>query len=192
MITCVHPVYPHEMIRQHSGTVLVLFVLACIAYRNNLSDLSFSLIATFMILHIIGARWIYSHTPYDTWIKDISGFSINSYFGFRRNHYDRFVHFMFGFLFVIPMREIYHRWFLCPKAVTAHLAFLFIMTISAINELAEWLIAVACTPESAEAFNGMQGDIWDAQKDMVLALLGSIIMILFNRLWHAMKQKEWI
>ena len=179
IITCIHPIYPDEMYLQHTITLLVVGFLIYSTIKNNLSIKSFLLIAGFMIFHIIGARWIYSYTPYDQWINSLTGFSINTYFGFQRNQYDRLIHFLFGLMMIIPLREIYSGWFNCPGRTAILLAFLSILSLSMIYEVFEWSISIFLSPEDVEAYNGQQGDYWDAQKDMALALLGAIVMILF-------------
>lgn len=127
-----------------------------------------------MILHIVGARYIYSYVPYSEWIVS-TGIVDAGFFSGNRNYYDRFVHFMFGFL-LFP-----YIMFLCRKRLrlgdmTAILfSWLIIQTGSMIYELFEWLLTVFMAPEDAESYNGQQGDIWDAQKDMALALIGSTI-----------------
>lgn len=179
VVSCVKPPFPDELYLQHSITVLVATFLVYTTIKNNLGNKAFAFIVAFMLLHIIGARWIYSYTPYDQWIKSLTGFSINSYFGFKRNQYDRLVHFFFGFLMLIPLREIYSRWFGSNLKISSHLAFLFILSASMIYEVFEWLITIVLSPDDANAYNGQQGDFWDAQKDMALAMLGALIMLLF-------------
>jgi putative membrane protein len=189
IITCIHPIYPDEMFLQHSVTVLVALFLIYSTIRNNLSTKSFVLIVLFMLFHIIGARWIYSFTPYDQWIKSITGFSINEYFGFHRNQYDRLIHFLFGFLILIPVREIYSRQYGFPEKFLNHVSVLLIMSMSMIYEIFEWTISISLSPEDAEAYNGQQGDFWDAQKDMALALLGALLMTLIIRIFRKNKMK---
>jgi putative membrane protein len=182
IISCIHPLYPHEMYLQHSATVLMIGFLTYVYLKNNLSNLSFFLVALLAILHIIGARWIYSYTPYDQWIQSAFGFSLNKLFHLRRNGYDRFVHFMYGFLLAIPLCEIYKNWFKVPVKLTRHVAWLFILATSMLYEVFEWLLSVFLSPDQADAYNGQQGDMWDAQKDMALAMLGAIVMILIIRI----------
>jgi putative membrane protein len=166
------------MYLQHSVTLLVAGFLIYATIKNNLSNKAFLLITGFMIFHIIGARWIYSYTPYDYWIKSLTGFSINTYFGFQRNQYDRLVHFMFGFMMLIPMREIYSCRYNLPHKVLTMLALTTILSMSMLYEVFEWSISIFLSPVDAEAYNGQQGDYWDAQKDMALAFLGAIMMVL--------------
>jgi len=178
ILSCIHPIYPDEMYLQHSVTLLVAELLIYTTIKNNLTNKAFVFIVGFMIFHIIGARWIYSYTPYDQLIKSLTGFSINTYFGFQRNQYDRLVHFMFGFMMMIPLREIYSRWYNLPRKVVTLLALTTILSMSMLYEVFEWSISIFLSPEDAEAYNGQQGDYWDAQKDMALAFLGAIMMVL--------------
>lgn len=182
VISFIHPIYPHEMYLQHSATVMMIGFLSYIWIKNNLSNLSFILLVLLTILHIIGARWIYSYTPYDHWIQSLFGFSIDKLFHFKRNDYDRFVHIMYGFLLVIPLREIYKNWFMVPAKITRHVALLFVLATSMLYEVFEWLLSVFLSPDQADAYNGQQGDMWDAQKDMALAMLGAILMIIILRI----------
>jgi len=190
IISCIKPPFPDELFLQHSITVLVAALLVYTTIKNNLGNKAFAFIVAFMLFHIIGARWIYSYTPYDQWIKSLTGFSINSYFGFKRNQYDRLVHFLFGFLMLIPLREAYSRWFGSTRKISSQLAFLFILSASMIYEVFEWLITLALSPEDANAYNGQQGDFWDAQKDMALAMLGALVMLLFISFAKWIKRKK--
>jgi putative membrane protein len=182
IISCIHPLYPHEMYLQHSATLVMIGFLSYVSIKNSLSNLSFFLVALLAILHIIGARWIYSYTPYDQWIQSVFGFSPNKLFHLKRNGYDRFVHFMYGFLLVIPLCEMYKNWFKVPVKLTRHVALLFVLATSMLYEVFEWLLSVFLSPDQADAYNGQQGDMWDAQKDMALAMLGAIIMILILKI----------
>lgn len=182
IISCIHPIYPREMYLQHSATVVLIGFLFYVYMKNSLSNLSFFLIAFLTLLHIIGARWIYSYTPYDQWIQSLFGFSINRVFPSGRNDYDRFVHFMYGLLMVIPMVEIFKDWYKVPVNLTRHAALIFILATSMLYEVFEWLLSLFLSPDQAEAYNGQQGDMWDAQKDMALAMLGAILMVMILKI----------
>ena len=182
IISCINPIYPSEMFLQHSVTVLMGIFLLIITRNNSLSDGSFSLLVFFMLLHIIGARWIYSYVPYDAWFKALTGVTITEIFGFTRNHYDRFVHLMFGIMMIPPLKEIYKKWFKCPEKLSWLVAFLTILALSMIYEVFEWGLTLVLSPADAEDYNGQQGDMWDSQKDMALAMLGAIISLFFSSL----------
>jgi putative membrane protein len=177
IVSLISPRYPHEQMLQHTPTVLGIIVMAVAARRRTLSHLSFACIILFMWLHIVGARHIYSDVPYDSWWETLFGSSLSEPFGWERNHYDRLVHLMFGVLCVPPVAELSKRWGTFSLAWALAFALLFVSAASAIYEIFEWLLAVAMDPKDAEAYNGQQGDLWDAQKDMVLAFVGSLVSV---------------
>jgi putative membrane protein len=190
VVSCIKPVFPDELFLQHITTLLLLAILIFITVKNNLSNKSFLCIVLMLTIHIIGARWIYSNVPYDDWINSLVGFSVNKYFNFKRNHYDRFAHFMYGILMIIPFSELYSRWFKVSWKQSSHIAFLLVLATSMFYELLEYLVAVVLSPEHADAYNGQQGDIWDAQKDMALALFGASIMTLIRALFPKRNNKD--
>ena len=96
LASCVGALYPEQMYLQHIPTVLALAALALFAKRHTLSNSAFACLTAFLLLHILGARYIYSYVPYDDWALAIFGADLTSTFGFGRNHYDRVVHFAFG------------------------------------------------------------------------------------------------
>ena len=177
-ISCLNPVYPAEMFLQHSVTIVMVILLSVVTVRNSLSDKSFTLVVVFLLLHLVGARWIYSYVPYDEWIETITGISLKELTGSDRNHYDRFVHLMFGMMIFPPLKEIYISWVKAPARLAGLLAFLTILGFSLVYEVFEWGLTLVLSPEDAEDYNGQQGDMWDAQKDMALALTGALLTIL--------------
>jgi putative membrane protein len=190
VVSCINPIYPHEMYLQHSATLVAAVFLIYSTFKNNLSNKSFVLISVFMVFHIIGARWIYSYTPYDQWIKAITGISINSCFGFERNQYDRLIHFLFGFLILIPLQELMQRKTGLTWKTSLLMAFLIILSLSMFYEVFEWMLSIVLSPEDAESYNGQQGDYWDAQKDMALAFVGSLCMIFIICILHFTRRKH--
>lgn len=174
---CIAPPYPDYLLMQHVPTVLVVAALVYLSVRFEISRLSFSLVLAFLALHTLGARYLYSYTPYDAWLERLIGFNISEAFGFQRNHYDRLVHFCYGLLMTTPIQEFERRHFGLSHALSAALAVECIMATSAAYEIIEWLVAVAYTPEDAEAFLGQQGDVFDAQKDMALATAGALFAV---------------
>ncbi len=175
--SCIAPPYLQFLLMQHVPTVLAALLLAYISNRVVISRSSYSSIVVFLCLHTLGARYLYSYTPYDVWSESILGVNINEIFGFQRNHYDRLVHFSYGLLLVVPVQEFERRYLRLSMVISAVLAIEFIIATSACYELLEWLVAVIFTPAWAEQFLGQQGDIFDAQKDTALATLGAIVSI---------------
>ena len=99
-------------------------------------------------------------------------------FAFRRNHYDRLVHFAFGLAIAWPVRELVLRWTRAPRGVVCLLAFAVIVALAALYELGEWIVALTFAPERADRYLGQQGDPWDAQHDMALAAVGAAFSML--------------
>ncbi len=177
LVSLVNAPYPEQMYLQHIPTLLVLVIWPFLARRFPLTNPAFGCISAFLLLHILGARYIYSYVPYDVWSNRLVGISISEQFGFSRNHFDRVVHFSFGALFVRPIWEICVRYMQLPRRFAYYVAFEFVLAFSMLYELLEWGLSLALAGADADAYNGQQGDMWDAQKDMSLALLGAAISL---------------
>jgi putative membrane protein len=151
-------------------------VAVIIGYRYyKFTRLSFYLIFFYLFVQSWGGHFTYAQAPPFNWIRD--------HFGFERNHYDRVAHFMLGFLLGIPIREILMLFVKTSRRWLAFLTASIVLSIGAFYELIEWWVAVFATPELGTAFLGSQGDPWDTQWDMFLALLGvAITLPLFQRL----------
>lgn len=149
---------------------LVFAFLPLLVYtyrRYQFSDLSYLLICVYLCLHVYGSKYTYAENPFGYWLQDITGSS--------RNHYDRIVHFSFGFLLAYPMRELFLRWFKYPGTVSWVLPIEITLSVSGFYELVEWGVADVFFPAQGAAYLGTQGDMWDAQKDIFLAFSGAIM-----------------
>jgi len=177
LASCVNPPYLQFMLLQHSATLLAVALLAWLSSKIEITRLSYTLIIVFLCLHTLGARYLYTYTPYDTWSETLLGINITETFAFERNHYDRLVHFTYGLLLVIPILEYERRYLKLTTLVAAILAVECILATSAAYELLEWLVALIFAPDWAESFLGLQGDPFDAQKDMALATSGAILAV---------------
>ncbi len=157
------PPWPAEQ-AMHSSLTLVAVVALVVAHRRwDLPVRTWVWALVFLALHTVAARWIYSFVPYDEWTDTLFGFRLSDVFGWERNHFDRLVHFAYGLCLVMMLR--------LPVLRAAEL----VLATSALYELFEWGVAVTLAPEMAEAYNGQQGDVWDAHKDTALALLGALV-----------------
>lgn len=135
--------------------------------KYKFSDLSYLLIFIYLCLHVYGSEYTYAENPFGYWLQDV--------FHSSRNHYDRIVHFSFGFLLAYPMREVFLVKFQYPKMVSWILPIEITLSISGLYELIEWMVADVFFRAQGPAYLGTQGDIWDAQKDMFLAFAGAIL-----------------
>jgi putative membrane protein len=159
------------------NALLFLAVGVLVATRKALplSRLSYTLIFLFFCLHAVGAHYTYSLVPYDAWFEALTGRTLSSVTGWKRNHFDRLVHLLYGLLLAYPAREVFLRvadvrgfWgYFLPLDV--------VMATSMLYELIEWAAASAFGGDLGTAYLGTQGDPWDAQKDMALATVGAVI-----------------
>jgi putative membrane protein len=137
------------------------------------SDRSYVLATIFIVLHTIGAHYTYAEVPIGFWVKDA--------FGLSRNHYDRLVHFAFGLLMLRPVRELGFR---NARGLGAFAMFYFsaagVGLWALLYEVLEWAVAAVADPAAGIAYLGTQGDQWDAQKDMGLAILGALLAAAYD------------
>ena len=134
------------------------------------------LITIHALVLIGGGAYTYAHVPFGFWLQDI--------LGTLRNPYDKIGHFMQGFVPAMVAREILLRGdFVRGRQMTAFLCVCVAMAISACYELIEWAAAVALG-QGAEEFLGTQGDVWDTQSDMFMALIGASTALLLLARWH--------
>lgn len=149
--------------------------------RFRFSNLSYSLLAIFMVLHAIGAHYTYTEIPLGNWIRDS--------WQMGRNHYDRAVHFSFGLLISYPLWELLTRVAGLRRGWARVAAVHVVMAWSALYEMLEALVAHLVSPELGAAYNGIQGDIWDAQKDAALAMAGAILAMALAAMWPGQRKE---
>lgn len=172
-LTWVAPHWPVEQALHSSLTVVGLLWLWRHDRRWTMRDADFTAICAFIAVHCIAARWLYSNVPYDRWLIDLTGWSPQAAFGWERNHFDRLIHFLYGLLFMPALHaDAQRRWPVNPRQAFA-IALALILISGLVYEWLEWGIALLLSPEAAEAYNGQQGDVWDAHMDMLLAALGA-------------------
>lgn len=166
-VTAIKPFNRQDWFLENIPVFAALAVLVGTYRWFQLSNVSYVLLAIFLTLHAVGAHYTYSEVPIGYWVRD--------WLHLGRNHYDRVVHFTFGLLLTYPVREL-----LVSKAglrgiwsfvLPAHVIFGW----SGLYEIVEAIVAQLTSPELGAAYNGTQGDIWDAQKDMALAALGAAL-----------------
>ena len=157
------------------GSLAIILIFIWDIRYSKLSKVGFYGLLIFGILHAFGSCWLYSNVPYNDWFIEYFSWDINEYYGWERNHYDRMVHFSFGLL-VFPTIVDYfnHKIHLNYKYVLLF-SFLSVQTFSMFYELFEWNLSIFLSEGLADSYNGQQGDMWDAQKDMCLAMFGSLI-----------------
>ena len=174
--TWIAPTWPVDQALHSSLTVLGFAWLVLHARRWPMRDGDFVAICLFIALHCVAARWLYSNVPYDAWLQWLLGWSPDAAFGWQRNHFDRLIHLLYGLCFTPAVhRSLRQRWPGLGLGAAFAVAVMLVMCTSLVYEWAEWGIALTLSPEAAEAYNGQQGDPWDAQMDMLLATAGALL-----------------
>jgi len=169
---------------QHLGTFALALPLLADLKLKRLSLPVCICLFLFICLHILGARYLYSNVPYDRWAARLLNRRVELG-GVHANKFDRLAHFAFGVLLLPLFFQIARRWFGIGNFFHALLfSWLFVQSFSLLYEVFEWGLAELMSPEDAESYNGQQGDMWDAQKDMFLALIGSAMAAAFLALRH--------
>ncbi|HUT85344.1 MAG TPA: DUF2238 domain-containing protein [Elusimicrobiales bacterium] len=157
--------------------VVIGFVVLILTYpKFKFTNFAYVLIAIQILILVIGGHYTYAKVPLFDWIKDI--------FNLSRNHYDRLGHIAQGFIPAILARELLLRTSNLKRGKWLFFVSVSIcMAISAFYEIVEWIVAVT-TDNVADAFLAMQGDVWDTQWDMFMALCGAIISLIVLRKVH--------
>ena len=172
------PLYRQDWLLENLLVLAAVPLLVVTRHRLRFSNLSYACLFVFFSLHEVGAHYTYSLVPYDQWFHALTGRSLDAMLGFERNQYDRLLHFLYGLLVTPAAAELFARYARYPRVWAALFPVLFISSHSVIYELIEWIAAVVFGGELGQAYLGTQGDIWDAQKDMALALVGSALSVL--------------
>ncbi len=151
--------------------LVIVSLLVLISRGFRFSNTSYVLTTFFIVLHTIGGHYTFERVPFD---------AVSQFFGFERNHYDRVAHFSVG-LYAYPIAEVlmvkrlvHSRWIIALFPVFA------IAAVAGAYEIIEWQYALNSDPAAGIAVLGSQGDIWDAQKDILSDTLGALlVMVLF-------------
>lgn len=174
-------VKPYERSVWWAENLPIMLIVAGLAFtyrRFAFSNTAYVLMAFLVFLHTIGGHFTFERVPFD-WFTEL--------FGFERNHYDRIAHFTVGF-YAYPLAELLlRRRLVLSRAVLYLFPVCFILAVAGVYEIFEWLYAVSADPEAGIAVLGSQGDVWDAQKDILADGLGSIAAIF---LFAALNRRE--
>jgi putative membrane protein len=157
--------------------VLVALPLLWLTHRGYpLTMLLYVLVFVHGAVLMLGGAYTYARVPV--------GFTLQDWLGLARNPYDRIGHFMQGFVPAIAAREILLRGgYVNGRRMLAFLVVCVVLAVSAAYELIEWAAALLMGAD-AESFLGTQGDEWDTQSDMFLALIGACAALLLLSRWH--------
>ena len=167
--TCAISPYDRDVWWAENIPVMLIVAILVLSYRmHQFSPLSYFFMSIFIMLHTIGGHYTFERVPFD-WVSQL--------FGFERNHYDRMAHFSVGF-YAYPIAELLMvkrlvrtRWLISLFPVFT------IVTVAGAYEVIEWLYAQHADPAAGIAVLGSQGDIWDAQKDILADTLGALLVM---------------
>lgn len=173
----VAPRYRQDWLLENMLVLAAVPVLVATRRRLRFSDFAYTCIFVFFCLHEIGAHYTYSEVPYDAWFQAAFGTSLDGLLGFERNHFDRLVHFLYGLLITPAAIELFAHHGRYPRVWAALFPLFFMFSHSVVYELIEWGAALVFGGDLGQAYLGTQGDVWDAQKDMALAALGTTITV---------------
>ncbi|MBT2680312.1 DUF2238 domain-containing protein [Bacillus sp. ISL-35] len=158
-------------------SVLAILFLVLTYNQFRLTTVSYIIITFLVILTFVGGHYSYSKVPLFTWIKN--------YFDLQRNHYDRFGHFLKGSIVIVIIEILLRKTALSKSKTTNFIALCITLAIGAFYEIIEWTSAkIGKEGKVTKDFLGMQGDIWDAQWDMALLLVGSILSLFIIKILY--------
>jgi len=148
--------------------VILVFVALVATFRSfRFSNLAYTLMAFWLFWHTIGGHYTFANVPFG---------AVTDLFGFERNHFDRIGHFSVGF-YAYPMAEWVTRKRWCGPVLAVFFGLFFVMSVAAAYEIIEWWFAVKAGGDAGIEFLGSQGDVWDAQKDMLADTLGALAAV---------------
>ncbi len=155
--------------------IFAVFIVLVATYRRfRFSNTAYVLMSMWMLLHMVGAHYTFANVPFEAGNR-----LLEPLLGEGRNHYDRLGHFIIGF-YSFPMAEWLLRRRLCGTVLALCFSLFFVMSVAAAYEIIEWQYAVREGGSAGIEFLGSQGDVWDAQKDMLADTLGALAaLVLF-------------
>lgn len=171
-IMAINPKYPEDWLLEN---ILIFIFFPFIIYMDkkyHYTLLSIIFLLIFASLHSLGSHYTYVEMEH----FDV----ITEFFGFERNHFDRVVHFCFGLLLFRSLFEMINRGAYSLK-IALFFTFTTIVTIAAVYELFEWFAVTLFHPELGSAFLGTQGDVWDAHQDILVAIVGALVNLVFYK-----------
>lgn len=171
LVSGIHPHDYFTWLLEVFPAILGFILLLSTFHRFKFTNLVYALILIHCYILFVGGHYTYAEVPLFNWLKEVLGQS--------RNNYDKIGHFAQGFIPAIIVRELFIRKQIVKQGHwLSFLTLCVCMTISVLYEFLEWGVAIA-SGQSAEAFLGTQGYVWDTQSDMLFAMIGSISMLLF-------------
>ena len=174
-IICAINPYSRAVWYIENGPIVALVAAVVFLYGKGVrfSNTAYVFMFVLPFLHTIGGHYTFERVPFE-WFSNL--------FGFERNMFDRVAHFTVGFYALPIMEYLSMRKIVSKKFVTITYGIFTIAFVAVFYEWIEWIYAATAGGESGAAFLGSQGDIWDAQKDMLMDVLGAVfVAIVYNK-----------
>ena len=168
LFTAFNPISRAVWVAEILPALLILAGILYMAARFEFSKTAYALMFIWLVLHTIGAKYTFADVPFD-WF--------NNLIGSERNNYDRVAHFSIGF-YAYPIAEYLIKTKKCSAPLAMAFGLFTLMSVAAGYEIVEWWYAAVAGGEEGIAFLGSQGDIWDAQKDMLCDTSGALMALL--------------
>lgn len=166
-ILAVHPIdRPTWFAENLTVWILVAGILLLRSRGVIFSPFAYGAMFVLIYLHTIGGHYTFALVPFN-WVTD--------FFGFSRNHFDRIAHFSVGFYAFAIAEWLDRRQLVTNRFLLFTYPLFTIASVAAFYEIIEWIYAVMSDPAAGAAYLGSQGDIWDAQEDMLADTLGAIL-----------------
>jgi len=172
ILSVVLAVNPHDRATWWAENLPIWIIVATLVATHRFfqfSSVAYLMMGVLIYLHTIGGHFTFERVPFD-FVTDL--------FGFERNNFDRLAHFSVGFYAYAIVEFLWVKKLSPSRWVVSLFAVFAIFTAAAGYEIIEWIYAAVSDPEAGAAFLGSQGDIWDAQKDMLADGLGSIVAVI--------------
>lgn len=175
-----NPIERHTWFVENLTVWIILFFIYTLYFlKIRFSNTAYILMFVLIYLHTIGGHYTFALVPFSY---------ITKLFGFTRNHFDRVAHFTVGFYAFAVAEWLFVKKLVSNKFLLFTYPVFLIATIAMTYELVEWIYAAKSSATDAMAYLGSQGDIWDAQKDMLADTLGGVVATLLffitNKLWR--------
>jgi len=166
------PVFRKDWLLENAIVFVAIPLLVLTARRLRFSNFAYTSLFVFFVFHAIGAHYTYSLVPYADWWQSLTGITLEG-----RNHYDRLVHLLYGLLVTPAGVELFAHYGRYSRTWAFLFPCMFMAGHSVIYEVIEYAAAIVFGGDLGQAYLGTQGDIWDSQKDMACALLGTTVML---------------
>ena len=180
IVLAIHPIDRTTWFVENITVWIIVSGITLLYIRGiRFSNTAYLLMAALIYLHTIGGHYTFALVPFDR---------ITELFGFARNNFDRVAHFSVGFYAYAIAEWLWAKRLVKSRFLLVTYPLFAIATVAMSYEVIEWIYAATSNPEAGAAYLGSQGDIWDAQKDMLADMLGALTATAFFLWMHGARR----